>query len=142
VVDHQLETSSQQHYFDAARRGHLPKVSWVMPPRTGEHPPDDIGNGQAWVTVVSAARTRLAAHGDHRHVGRLGQVLRSRATAQGGANGCRMRAALMICPWARRGYIDHRTLSFDAYLKFIEDRFLGGSGSSTDGWLARLAHGP
>ena len=30
------------------------------------------------------ARTRLAAHGDLRHVGRLGRVLRSRATAQGG----------------------------------------------------------
>ncbi len=33
---------------------------------------------------------------------------------------------LMISPWARAGYVDHQTLSFDAYLKFIEDRFLGG----------------
>jgi phospholipase C len=42
----------------------------------------------------------------------------------------------MISPWARRGYIDHQTLSFDAYLKFIEDRFLGGSrlDPRTDGW--------
>ena len=32
----------------------------------------------------------------------------------------------MISPYARRGYIDHQTLSFDAYLKFIEDDFLGG----------------
>ena len=29
-------------------------------------------------------------------------------------------------PYAKQGYIDHQTLSFDAYLKFIEDRFLGG----------------
>jgi phospholipase C len=30
----------------------------------------------------------------------------------------------MISPWAKRGMIDHQTLSFDAYLKLIEDRFL------------------
>ena len=27
----------------------------------------------------------------------------------------------------RRGYIDHQTLSFDAYDKFIEDDFLNGA---------------
>jgi phospholipase C len=34
--------------------------------------------------------------------------------------------ALVISPYARKGFIDHQTLSFDAYLKFIEDDFLGG----------------
>lgn len=29
-------------------------------------------------------------------------------------------------PHAKRGFIDHQTLSFDAYLKFIEDDFLHG----------------
>ena len=33
---------------------------------------------------------------------------------------------LVISPYARPGYIDHQTLSFDAYLKFIEDDFLRG----------------
>jgi Phosphoesterase family len=33
--------------------------------------------------------------------------------------------ALVISPYARHGYIDHQTLSFDAYVKFIED-FLDG----------------
>ena len=34
---------------------------------------------------------------------------------------------LLISPWADRDLdIDHRTLSFDAYLRLIEDRFLGG----------------
>jgi hypothetical protein len=32
---------------------------------------------------------------------------------------------LVISPYAKRGYIDHQVLSFDAYLKFIEDDFLG-----------------
>jgi len=31
-----------------------------------------------------------------------------------------------MSPYARPGFIDHQTLSFDAYLKFIEDDFLGG----------------
>jgi phospholipase C len=35
--------------------------------------------------------------------------------------------ALVISPYARHGYIDHQTLSFDAYLKFIEDDFLHGA---------------
>jgi phospholipase C len=33
---------------------------------------------------------------------------------------------LMISPYAKKGLIDHQTLSFDAYLKLIEDIFLGG----------------
>jgi phospholipase C len=33
---------------------------------------------------------------------------------------------LVISPYARKGYVDHQTLSFDAYAKFIEDDFLGG----------------
>jgi phospholipase C len=32
----------------------------------------------------------------------------------------------MISPYAKEAYVDHQTLSFDAYLKLIEDRFLGG----------------
>ena len=34
--------------------------------------------------------------------------------------------AMVISPYARKGFIDHQTLSFDAYAKFIEDDFLGG----------------
>jgi len=33
---------------------------------------------------------------------------------------------LVISPYARHGYVDHQTLSFDAYDKFIEDDFLHG----------------
>jgi phospholipase C len=32
---------------------------------------------------------------------------------------------IVISPYARRGYIDHQQLSFDAFAKFIEDDFLG-----------------
>jgi phospholipase C len=43
--------------------------------------------------------------------------------------------AMVISPYAKSGYVDHQTLSFDAYDKFIEDDFLKGQrlDPATDG---------
>jgi phospholipase C len=43
--------------------------------------------------------------------------------------------SIVISLYAKQGFIDHATLSSDAYLKFIEDDFLGGSrlNPKTDG---------
>jgi phospholipase C len=42
-------------------------------------------------------------------------------------NGFGMRVpAIVISPYARRGFVDHRTASLDAIVKFIEDDLLGG----------------
>jgi phospholipase C len=44
------------------------------------------------------------------------------------ANGYGVRVpSLVISPYAKQDYIDPQTLSSDAYLKFIEDDFLGGA---------------
>ena len=48
---------------------------------------------------------------------------RRRSTRTATACGC---PAWSSAPTPRQGYIDHQTLSFDAYVKFIEDDFLGG----------------
>jgi hypothetical protein len=42
---------------------------------------------------------------------------------------------MVISPYAKSGYVDHQTLSFDAYDKFIEDDFLKGQriDPATDG---------
>ncbi len=51
AIDQLQNVQSNTNYFDAAADGILPAVSWVMPTTNrGEHPPDNIGNGQAWVT--------------------------------------------------------------------------------------------
>jgi len=43
------------------------------------------------------------------------------------ANGYGLRVpGLVISTYARRGFIDHQPLSFDAYVKFIEDDFANG----------------
>ena len=42
---------------------------------------------------------------------------------------------LVISPYAREGFIDNQTLSFDAYVKFIEDMFMNSQriDPATDG---------
>ncbi len=42
---------------------------------------------------------------------------------------------IVIGPYAKKGYVDHQTLSLDAFLKLIEDRFLGSArlDPATDG---------
>ena len=52
-------------FFEAAAEGNLPAVSWVMPTQgAGEHPPDNIAPGQAWVTqLVNAVMEGPASSG-------------------------------------------------------------------------------
>jgi phospholipase C len=119
-------------FYAAAARGTLPAVSWVTPNfRVSDHPSASIRAGQAWVTRLINAAMRgpdwsstaifLAWDdwgGFYDHV----------TPPAVDANGYGLRVpALVISPYARRGYVDHQTLSFDAYLKFIEDDFLGGA---------------
>jgi len=139
--DHQLsDVTSISHFFRAARHGRLPAVSWVTPNNhVSEHPPSLVTNGQAYVTSLINAVMRgpdwsstaifLAWDdwgGFYDHV----------APPRVDENGFGLRVpALVISPYARRGFIDHQTASFDAYAKFIEDDFLGGSrlDPATDG---------
>jgi phospholipase C len=121
---------SIQHFVDAAKQGTLPAVSWVTPSGpVSEHPPASIAMGQAYVTSLINSLMRgpewnstaiflawddWGGFYDHvapPHVDALGYGLRV--------------PGLVISPYARRGFIDHQTLSFDAYVKFIEDAFLG-----------------
>jgi phospholipase C len=118
-------------FFAAARAGHLPAVSWIVPNHLySEHPTARVSDGQFWVTSIVDTIMRgpdwkstaifLAWDdwgGFYDHV--------VPPTVDGNGYGLRV-PGLVISPYAKRGYIDHQTLSFDAYLKFIEDDFLGG----------------
>jgi phospholipase C len=121
---------SIRRFFAAARHGRLPKVSWVIPnDKYSEHPPGLVSNGQAFVTrVVNAVMrgpdwksTAIFVTWDD-----WGGFYDHVVPPIVDKNGYGFRVpGLLISPYARRGYIDHQTLTFDAYLKFIEDRFLG-----------------
>jgi phospholipase C len=132
--------SGADQFLDDAQAGTLPAVSWVIPAnQVSEHPPNGVGEGQAYVTTLvnavmegpnwSTSAIFLAWDdwgGFYDHV-RPPQV---------DMNGYGLRVpAMVIGPYAKRGYIDHQTLSFDAYVKLIEDLFLGGQrlNPETDG---------
>ncbi|HXS66256.1 MAG TPA: alkaline phosphatase family protein [Streptosporangiaceae bacterium] len=119
-------------FLDDARKGTLPAVSWIQPdPRDSEHAPALISTGMAFVTRIVNAVMRSPDWTSSAIFltwddwgGFYDNVVPPRADAMG--YGIRV-PALVISPYARKGFVDHQQLSFDAYLKFIEDDFLGGA---------------
>ncbi|HEV3070483.1 MAG TPA: alkaline phosphatase family protein [Solirubrobacteraceae bacterium] len=118
----------------------LPNVSWINPNgNVSEHPTSRISVGQAYVTTLINSVMRSPCWnstaifltwddwgGFYDHV--------APPTVDQSGYGLRV-PGLVISPYAKAGYIDHQQLSHDAYLKFIEDDFLGGQrlNPATDG---------
>jgi phospholipase C len=136
-------TAASGFYADAGGSGgqcNLPNVSWVIPGAgKSDHPPSVSSKSEEYVTsLINAVESgpcwgSTAIYlswddwgGFYDHV--------NPPSANGVAYGIRV-PGLLISPYARRGKIDHQTLSHDAYLKFIEDNFLGGQrlDPATDG---------
>jgi phospholipase C len=123
--------TSTRNFFKAAKAGKLPAVSWVVPSqKVSEHPPGLVSAGQAYVTTLINAVMRspnwsstaiFLAWDDWG--GFYDHVVPPYVDQQ--SYGMRV-PGLLISPYAKRGYVDHQILSFDAYLKFVEDLFLGG----------------
>jgi len=119
------------NFLQAAQKGTLPAVSWIVPDaKHSEHPPNSIQAGEAWVTsLVNAvmngpdwSSTAIFVTWDE-WGGYYDHVVPPAADSNG--YGIRV-PGLVISPYARQGYIDHQTLTVDAYTRFIEDDFLGG----------------
>lgn len=118
-------------FFRSARQGRLPSVSWVLPGwYDSEHPPEGVAAGQAWVTsvvnaVMKSPNWKNSAifvawddwGGFYDHV--------EPPSVDGYGYGLRV-PAFMISPYAKQGLVDHQVHSFDSYLKFVEDVYLGG----------------
>jgi len=139
--DHQLHNIQPlDNYFHAAATGTLPAVSWVVPSGPdSEHPPNSVHRGQAYVTALINAAMKspdwnsTAIFLSWDDWGGFYDGVVPPAVDQ---NGYGLRVpGLVISPYAKKGYIDPQTLSSDAYLKFIEDDFLGGArlNPQTDG---------
>ncbi len=120
-----------ENFYQQAREGTLPSVSWIAPSGlVSEHPPALVSVGQSWVTglinaVMKGPNWKDSAifltwddwGGFYDHV----------PPPVVDENGYGLRVpGIMISPYAKPHWIDHQVLSFDAYLKFIEDDFLGG----------------
>ena len=141
VADRQVgNVQSVANFYTAAQTGTLPKVSWVVPSGDlSEHPPSRISTGESFVTSLINAvmsgpdwsSTAIFVSWDD-WGGFYDHVLPPSVDANG--YGLRV-PGLVVSPYAKQGYVDHQVLSFDAYLKFIEDDFLGGQrlDPATDG---------
>jgi phospholipase C len=128
-----------QFYADV-QAGSLPAVAWIAPTsEVSEHPAALVSNGQKYVTalintIMNSPYWQNTAiflswddwGGFYDHV--------PPPTVDAAGYGLRV-PGLVISAYAKKGFIDHQVLSHDAYLKFIEDVFLGGQriDPATDG---------
>ena len=131
---------SVDRFVAAAKAGTLPAVSWIAPNGpNSEHPPNSVATGQAYVTnLVNAVMAGPDWNSSAIFVSwdDWGGFYDHVVPPTVDANGYGLRVpGLLISPWAKQGYIDHQTLSFDAYLKLVEDLFLNGQrlDPATDG---------
>jgi phospholipase C len=123
-----------------AKNGTLPAVSWVVPNnQVSEHPAARVSTGEGYVTALINAimqgpnwgTTAIFLSWDD-----WGGFYDHVAPPSVDVNGYGLRVpGLVISPYAKQSVIDHQTLSFDAYVKFIEDVFLKGArlDPTTDG---------
>jgi phospholipase C len=127
-----------QFYADAAS-GNLSQVNWIQPhfgSPVSEHPAfrGGVRAGMAYVTgIVNAVMSGpdwnntaifiawddWGGFYDHVNPPKVDEF----------GYGIRV-PGLVISPYARQGYIDHNTYSFESWLKIVEERF--GIGSMTD----------
>src|SRR4029077_18503253 len=131
-ADRQLGNIQElSRFYGAATGGTLPAVSWVIPSQNvSDHPPAALSDGQNYVkglidavmhgpdwssTAIFLSWDDWGGFYDHVAPPVLGGV----------AYGLRV-PGLVISPYAKVHVVDHQTLSHDAYLRFIEDDFLGG----------------
>jgi phospholipase C len=125
------DIQASTRFYAEARAGTLPAVSWVVPDQAhSDHPPANINAGQAYVTSLINAVMR-GPNWDSTAIFLVwddwGGFYDHVVPPAVDPNGFGIRVpSLVISPYARTGFIDHQTLSFDAIVKFIEDDFLGG----------------
>lgn len=128
------------HFFEDLRTNHLPAVVWIVPNQdSSEHPPGRVSVGQAYVTGLVNAVMQSSAWSSSAIFltwDDWGGFYDHEPPVTVDENGYGLRVpGLVISPFAKRGFVDHQTLSFDAFVKFIEDDFLNGQrlDPNTDG---------
>lgn len=120
---HNRIVDMSEYYKDAAA-GTLPAVSFMVPSGASEHPPGSVQAGETFVRTLINTLMRSSAwdssafmwtyddwggwydHVKPPKVDKFGYGFRS--------------PALLVSPYAKKGYVDHTVLDFTSELKFIE----------------------
>ena len=121
-------------FLSEAATGTLPAVSWVIPASSlSEHPgKGSLAPGYRYTTETINALMQspnwpsMAIFLSWDDWGGFYDHVAPPQLKDGTGYGFRV-PALLISPYAKAGTIDHQTLTPDAYLKLIEDRFLQGA---------------
>jgi phospholipase C len=133
-------TPFDQFYLDI-KNGTLPTAAWIVPNLDeSEHPPAGIQEGMQYSTalvnavmqspywnstVIFIAWDDWGGFLDH-EVPPISDYVQVNGGSVPLGYGIRV-PGLIISPWVIPGLIDHQVVSFDAYLKFMEDIFVTGA---------------
>jgi phospholipase C len=119
-------------FFSDAAAGTLPQVSWILPHYAdSDHPQASVRQGETYVTgLVNAimkgpdwSSSAIFVEWDDPD----GFYDHEPPPFQFDQLGLGIRVpALLISPYALRGYVDHQVCSSDCFLKLIEDIFMKG----------------
>ncbi len=114
-------------YYDDLLSNRLPAVSYIVPSGPSEHPPSSLASGQAFVrslinSLIASPEWKssafLLSYDDWG--GWYDHVKPPRVDKYG--YGFRV-PAILVSPYARRGFVDHTQLDFTSILRFIEDNW-------------------
>ncbi|MCL4561055.1 MAG: alkaline phosphatase family protein [Chloroflexi bacterium] len=115
-----------QYYVDL-RNGTLPAVAYIAPSGASEHPPGSIQSGERFVKTLIQELMRSSSWSSSAFLlayddwgGWYDHVTPPQVDAYG--YGLRV-PAILVSPYARKGYIDHTQYDFTSILKFIEDNW-------------------
>jgi phospholipase C len=114
-------------YFVDVRNGTLPAVSYVVPSGASEHPPSSLDSGQRFVKTLIQELMRSANWNSSAFLllyddwgGWYDHIRPPKVDLYG--YGFRV-PAILVSPYAKKGYIDSTTLDFTSVLKFIEENW-------------------
>lgn len=114
-------------YFEDLKNGTLPAVAYIAPSGSSEHPPGSIQSGQRSVRTLINELMRSSAWSSSAFLlsyddwgGFYDHVPPPRVDEYG--YGFRV-PAILVSPYARRGFVDHTVLDFTSILKFIEENW-------------------
>jgi len=122
------DVTTEPNFIPDVEAGRLPSVSWLTPPvGLSEHPPGSVCEGENWTVRAIDAIMRSPEWKDTAIVltwDDFGGFYDHVAPPHYDIFGLGPRVpALVISPWARPGFVDHRTLEFSSVLRMMEDVF-------------------